>query len=152
SWSALQQSAQPTVGTSIVWLSNHQMHDPCVTTDHNAGLTLSCGYPIDRLHEGSVVANWFSGGVPGTSSQLAAFLDTQPGRSVRVHGVPGKIAVGLAPSDDFAHLGGTQRVDAAFLVGQEWRYEMSACLRGPRSSKQVAEVLAMVRSTEFPPP
>jgi hypothetical protein len=57
-WSQLQQSSQPSIGTSVVWLANQPMHDPCTTTASGGGITSTCGFPIASLAPGGVVVHW----------------------------------------------------------------------------------------------
>jgi hypothetical protein len=150
-WSHLEQSLQPTIGHYLVYLSNQKMHDPCTTTDDGAGrITESCGLPIGTLKPGGVFVSWASGGVPMSQAALASSLDQAPGRPFSVDGQPGKLSIGVPHGEGC--LGATRVMRAAFLADGQFRFQMLACLRGPKLGEHESQVRAMLRATHFGTP
>jgi hypothetical protein len=147
SWSQLQQSGQATIGTSLVWLSNQAMHDPCSATVDGGQLVAMCGLPVTTMKPGGVVVGWTRSEGPVTPDP--ATLAQVPGRAITVGGQPAKLAVAEPGRNGCEAIGATRAMHLTVVVSHEFQYEMTACLRGPKLSVLEGRVRQMLRTTSF---
>jgi hypothetical protein len=143
-WSIAQYSDDvSSFSASLVDLSNQATHDPCVpiTTPEETGS--SCGWPVTRLAAGATLMRWSADGFPGWT------LDKAPGHPKTVGGFEAReqtnspglcLAIG---ADE------TISVDVARSVADNY-YAITACLRGPSTDGQAAQVQQILASTTFP--
>jgi hypothetical protein len=122
----------------MVYLSTQSGHDPC----RQSGLTVTCGWPVDRLQPSGVVVQWENKGFPGWS------LATQSGTSLRVGGRPARETT--RRPGDCGSIGAdeTVSVQIARPVADNWT-DFVACLRGPNLAAHEQEVAAVLASTRF---
>jgi hypothetical protein len=148
-WFQLQQSSQSMVTTSIVWLSNQRMHDPCSSKATVGGaVEETCNLPLERLGKNGIVVQWLGGGLPRPPG--SSVLDVVGGSPTTVGGFPAKLATSTAGAPNCEGIGATRVVTAVVDVEHSpiW---MTACLRGPHTGQLEAQVKTMLQSTAFTP-
>jgi hypothetical protein len=148
-WSPLQQSSQPSIGTSLIWLSNQPMHDPCTTTASGDGITSTCGFPIASLAPSGVVVHWSRDDGPNTVD--AAALARTPGQTLQVDGHPAKFTVEAPSYSSCGTLTATREVLATILADDRAAFQMDACIRGPNLRKTENQLRHMTETTTFTP-
>jgi hypothetical protein len=148
-WSQLQQSLQFTGGISIVWLSNQPIHDPCSSkTTVGGAVEQTCSLPLERLGKNGIVVQWLGGGLPRPPD--SSVLDVVGGRPTTVGGFPAKLAISTVATPNCEGIGAT-RVMTAIVDVEHSPIQMTACLRGPKTSPLEAQVETMLQSTTFTP-
>jgi hypothetical protein len=143
-WRRYTWTFDSSFSTALVYLSTAKEHDPCVTHTTKESESIRCGAALDRLEPAGVLLTWTAWGFPGRNYR------TFPGQHTRIGGRPARVQVG-PPDPGCAHIGGETSVTAAVArpnAGDNW-IEMDACLRGPEPGAGLAEVKAMLASTQW---
>lgn len=122
----------------IVYLSDADLHDPCVTTQSAVGETTRCAPPVAALLGGQVLVSWSNVGFPRPGPEI-------PHPTTRIGGQPAEIATKRTPECDA--LGGEMSITADIARPRGNHYEMIACLRGPNLALNKTLVLRMLDST-----
>ena len=121
----------------LVYLSTQRLEDPCSTH----GNATSCGFPVQRLAPGGVLAFWQPGESPVAGPvQLA-------GTPIRVGGQP-------AARQESAHgmchsIGADRTIQVVSEVRRQGLMLFTACLRGPGLAQAEKQVDALLASTQF---
>jgi hypothetical protein len=127
--------------SSIAYVSNQQMTDPCRTTSDGGGV---CALAVTRLRPGGFVAVWRIRGLPVLS------FDGLPGRVTEVSGRTTKLSIerpGTCRS-----IGGDVSIDAVVKPARgagTW-YEFRGCVRGPNEQRITRATMDILRSTTLP--
>ena len=138
--------------TSSLFLSTVPLREPCKITVAQNGNTHRgpCHLPISALPPGGVFVTWTN---TGSGSDL---LSGQPGRATILAGQPARL-VSARPVASGSYGAGTCEslharwlVAAAVSLGPDSIDRMTACVRAARTSRQVKQVMAMLRSVELP--
>jgi hypothetical protein len=141
SWRPFKYDLVGSQFASIVYLSNQQLHDPCVRTATSA----SCGRPLGRLQPGGVLAEWTVWG-----SDHARFSEFS-GSDITVGGRPAKIQVErdwpLGCGGVIANV--AMRVTISRPDTEMSWYAFDACLRGPNVEVAEQQVRALLDSVVF---
>ncbi len=119
------------------------MVDPCRTTTSGTGFTVRCGWPLERLEGGGILAWWTTNG-----SASWSFEQDARGRPITVGGRPAKLLV----RSGCRFVGGEVAMTAVIpypTLPDNW-YELDACIRGPRTDLAEAQIRALLDSTSFP--
>ena len=122
----------------IVYLSDADLHDPCVTTQSAVGETTRCAPPVAALLGGQVLVSWSNVGFPRPGPEI-------PHPTTRIGGQPAEITTKRTPECDA--LGGEMSITADIARPRGNHYEMIACLRGPNLALNKTLVLRMLDST-----
>ena len=121
----------------LVYLSTQPVHAPCSTK----GTTTTCGFPIDHLQPGGVLATW------ETNGMLAPSLG--PGRQIQVGGRPA--ARQKTMGGECRRIGADETIDVAIETNplpSALTY-FTACLRGPGLAQAEESVSKLLASTKF---
>lgn len=109
--------------SSIVYLSNVRLHNPCVARRSATSAHISCTTPTRHLPPKSVLIEWSENGSPGWTFSRAH------GTRTRIGGRPAKTSI----SRDTCGVDANVLVDAIISIpsaSDDWD-EMRACIRGP---------------------
>jgi hypothetical protein len=122
----------------MLYLSTQAGHDPCRQT----GLSVTCGWPVDHLQPGGVIAQWENRGYPGW------LLSRQPGPHLTVGGRPAREQT--ARPGDCGTIGAAETVSVQIArpLDANWT-AFTACLRGPNLAGHEREIKALLASTRF---
>jgi hypothetical protein len=136
--------------TSVAYLSNYPIHDPCVHLEGN----VSCSPErLGRLDPAGVLVSWDIYGFPNYG------IDNVPGSSTTIDGRPARLQVKTpAATTVCAIVGASKEVDVAVattsLHGAGGLWRMTACLADPGAAKAISTAIAVARSLRLaaPPP
>jgi hypothetical protein len=146
-WSQLHQETQASIGTSLDWLSNQTMSEPCVRTSSGTGATVTCGLPIKHLAPRGTLVEWSR--VDGPLKPDSSTLTQLEGKDLLVGGQPAKLTTSKASAPECGDIGATQVMRATIIVNQVTQYNMRACLRGPDLARAQSQIRHMLRETSF---
>jgi hypothetical protein len=127
--------------TLIVYLSNQQLHPPCVTHHGQHVITKICGPPVDHLAPASILASWTADGFPGWTFSHAK------GKPLRVGGHLAKLLV----THSACGIGADVTMDVVVdepAVPYNW-YELRACIKGPGINRFKQQVRALLKTVHF---
>jgi hypothetical protein len=138
--------------TASLFLSTVPLREPCRITVEKNGNTRRgpCHTPISSLPPGGVFITWTNTGTGGDQ------ISGQPGRKTILAGQPARV-VSARPVASASYGAGTCEslhagwlVAAAISLGPDSIDRMIACVRAARTSRQVRQVMAMLRSLSLP--
>ena len=136
-WTAYPGSQAELHYQPLVYVSTQPVHDPCSTK----GNVTSCGFPVDRLKPGGVLAVWLRYGVPAMS--------LGPGPRIRVGGHPATFVD--KRGGECRKIGADRTIQAVVQTSPPpaaFTY-LTACLRGPGTAENARRVKALLASTKF---
>jgi hypothetical protein len=119
----------------LVYLSTQAIHSPCSTK----GNATTCGWPLERLRPGGVLAVWqlpYAPPCPGCTGPTGTPVKVGGRRATR------KVTAGGA----CRAIGADRTID----VMVKNSVEFMACLRGPNLAQNERRVDALLKSTQFP--
>lgn len=141
-WATVHYRETSSSSSSLVDLSNQQMHNPCKQV-FRPKTGIVCTWPLGRMKARGVLVMWSTNGSPGWT------LAKAPGRSITVGGREAHEQVarpGLCSS-----IGGQESISVDIAAASTSNYDaMTACLRGPGLTQTVAEVNRMLSSASWP--
>jgi hypothetical protein len=142
-WTVQHFMVMSSFSSSLVYLSNQPMADPCVRQDSSNVESITCqAWPVQSLEPGGIVVSWSTHGFPSWT------FASQPGRLVTVDGRDAKMTTDLGGAC------GTLGADRALTVvisrkpADNW-YQLDACLRDPGAAAGVADILALLDSVHI---
>jgi hypothetical protein len=119
----------------LVYLSTQAIHSPCSTN----GNETSCGWPLERLRPGGVLAVWqlpYAPPCPGCAGPTGTPVQ-----------VGGRRATRQVTTGGVCHAIGADRTIEVMVKNS---VEFMACLRGPNLAQNERRVAALLKSTQFP--
>ena len=122
----------------LVYLSTQPVHNPCSTK----GNETTCGFPVQRLRPGGVLAVWQFGQVPITGSIRLT------GKQIRVDGHHAGLEE--TTGGECRRIGADRTIEADVELGDDGVIFLTACLRGPNLARAEKSVEALLASTRFP--
>ena len=141
-WSAKTYQESSSFSAAIVFLSNRELHVPCVKHNTAGGYSVTCTPPLSHLGYDGVYVQWSVNGFPGWT------LANQRGRPISVSGRPARESVVSSHPDCMGDSQQDIDVVIARTVAYNF-YRMFACLSGPDLSREHSEVQAMLSSTKI---
>ena len=147
SWADEPDSMVGSFADGLVFLSNREMHAPCLTRQlANGDIETTCSNPVSRLGYDGVLVHWmllFSMTNIGPGGTLAHW----PGLPILVDGHAGRESVVSK------HPGCVRDTRQELSVSIVWignsYFEMTACLSGPNLGRERSEVRAMIATTKI---
>jgi hypothetical protein len=130
-WSEVQyDDLASSFATTVVFLSNVAIHDPCTRT-YTSGGTLQgerCGDAVEALGPGGVFVSWVSAGMPhGPGPEI-------PHPNAKISGRPAEVST--ARRGSCGRLGAQETITADVAIDHDHEFEMTACLRGPNLARE----------------
>jgi hypothetical protein len=126
--------------SSLVYISNQRMYNPCTTKTTPGGTESRCGAAVKHLRPGGVMADWAALQVPMAGTMGGKPLRVDGRKAVRQVRFPGTCR----------SIGGTETV-LVLVAGRtsQESYLFTACLRSPHRRKHFNQLNAIVKSTTF---
>jgi hypothetical protein len=128
--------------TTIVYLSNVRVHDPCVTHTTPQATTTRCGQPVNHLAPGSVLVSWSANGFPGWSFAKAR------GTPISVDGHRAK----LLRKKSTCRIRADEEIDVTVQrrPADNW-YFVRACIRGPGTARFAEQFKRLLDTAHISP-
>lgn len=130
--------------STLVWLSLQRMHPPCVTRHATRNTTITCGDPVSRLAQNSILASWTSNANPGWR------FGQERGARITIGGRRGKWLAQTA-GPQAPPLRETEVITVVVPMprsSDSW-YQLTVFLRGPHVARLEAQIKTMLRTVHW---
>jgi hypothetical protein len=142
-WStrAFRDDPPGSFSTTLLYISNQPMNDPCTKTVRSGATSYRCeGWPVNALQAGEVLAKWSANGFP-----MWDFSQVQ-GQWFSVGGRQAKL---VTDQKSCGRLDADQEFSVIIPTFPSNYYEFDACFRDPGADANAQAVMALLRTVRF---